>query len=124
MTRPQDVPERRPHRAICAVRGCPRSSNLLREASARSSTFAPAGSRWPTPPSTSAIYVIRCDGVEIHRSARRHGVSDADIIHAVDPSLVVVDVDRAADPPTVPVIGPALPGARHSHYWGTSVYVS
>src|SRR3546814_2640349 len=85
--------------------GCPRSSNLLREASARSSTFAPAGSRWPTPPSTSAIYVIRCDGVEIHRSARRHGVSDADILHAVDHSLVVVDVDRDADPPKVLVIG-------------------
>src|SRR3546814_14375203 len=99
MTRPQDVPERRPHRAICAVRGCPRSSNLLREASARSSTFAPAGSRWPTPPSTSAIYVIRCDGLEINRSDRRHGDNDAAIFHSVDHSLVEPTLDWEGYPP-------------------------
>jgi hypothetical protein len=46
--------------------------------------------------------------VEIHRSARRHGVSDADILHAVDHPLVVVDVDPDADPSKVLVIGPDL----------------
>lgn len=58
--------------------------------------------------SSDASFVIRCDGVEIHRSARRHGVSDADILHAVDHPLVVVDVDPDADPPKVLVIGPDL----------------
>src|SRR3546814_4543953 len=66
---------------------------------------APVKSRAP---SRGPISVIRCDGVEIHRSARRHGVSDADILHPVDHPLVVVDVDPDADPPKVLVIGPDL----------------
>jgi hypothetical protein len=36
--------------------------------------------------------------VEIHRSARRHQVKDADIHHATDHPLVVVDLDRDGDP--------------------------
>ena len=48
--------------------------------------------------------------MEIHRSARRHGVSDADILHAVDHPVVVVDVDPDADPPKVLVIGPDISG--------------
>jgi hypothetical protein len=48
--------------------------------------------------------------VEIHRSARRHGVSDADVLHATDHPLVVVDLDPAADPPKLLAIGPDLAG--------------
>jgi hypothetical protein len=32
--------------------------------------------------------------VEIHRSARRHGISDADIVHAVDNALAALDEDN------------------------------
>jgi hypothetical protein len=48
--------------------------------------------------------------VDIHRSARRHGVSDADIRHATDHPLVVVDLDPDADPPKVLAIGPDRAG--------------
>src|SRR3546814_13690217 len=84
---------------------------------------APVKSRAP---SGGTISVIRCDGVEIHRSARRHGVSDADILHPVDHPLVVVDVDPDADPPKVLVIGPDLSSNlldRKSVVYGKSVSV-
>jgi hypothetical protein len=48
--------------------------------------------------------------VEIHRSARRHRVSDHDLLHAADHALVVVDLDRDVDPPKVLVIGPNSAG--------------
>jgi len=48
--------------------------------------------------------------VEIHRSARRHGVHDADIRHATEHALVVVDLDPDADPPKLLVIGPDRAG--------------
>jgi hypothetical protein len=44
--------------------------------------------------------------VEIHRSARRHGVTDGGIHHAVDHPIVVVDLDPDADAQKVLVIGP------------------
>jgi hypothetical protein len=46
--------------------------------------------------------------VEIHRSARRHGVADADILHAIDNSLAVEDVGE--DPDRWLVIGPDTAG--------------
>jgi hypothetical protein len=48
--------------------------------------------------------------VEVHRSARRHGIGDADIEHATNHPLVVVDVDLEADPPKVLIIGPDQTG--------------
>jgi hypothetical protein len=48
--------------------------------------------------------------VEIHQSARRHGVAEADVRHAVDRSVVAVDVDPDSDPPKVLVIGPDRAG--------------
>jgi hypothetical protein len=48
--------------------------------------------------------------VEVHQSARRHGVTDVDIDHAVDHAMVVVDVEADADPPKVLVIGPDRAG--------------
>jgi hypothetical protein len=48
--------------------------------------------------------------VEIHRSANRHGVSDADVRHAVARPIVEVDLDPDADPPEVLVVGPDRAG--------------
>jgi hypothetical protein len=48
--------------------------------------------------------------VEIHDAARRHGVDDADIDHACDHALVVVDLEPDADPPKVLAIGPDRAG--------------
>jgi hypothetical protein len=42
--------------------------------------------------------------VEIHRSARRHGIADDDMLHAIDQSLVVDDLGD--DPDRWLVIGP------------------
>ena len=55
-------------------------------------------------------YVLRYSRVEIHRSARRHGIRDADIQHAVDHPVVVVDLDAESDPPKVLAIGPDRAG--------------
>lgn len=54
----------------------------------------------------SPIYVLRYLCVEIHRSARRHGISDEEIQHVVDHAIVVVDLDEHDDPPKLLVIGP------------------
>jgi hypothetical protein len=48
--------------------------------------------------------------VEAHQSARRHGVADVDINHAIDHALVVVDVDADSDPPKILVIDPDRAG--------------
>ena len=44
--------------------------------------------------------------MEIHPSARRHGIADEDILHAVEHSLLVDDVGE--DPDRWLVIGPDL----------------
>jgi hypothetical protein len=44
--------------------------------------------------------------VEIHRSARTHGVSDIAIRHALNHAVTVVDIDPDDDPPKVLAIGP------------------
>jgi Ribbon-helix-helix protein, copG family len=48
--------------------------------------------------------------VEIHRSARRYGIDDQDIRHAVDYPVVVADIDPDADPPKLLAIGPDRAG--------------
>jgi hypothetical protein len=42
--------------------------------------------------------------VEIHRSARKHGVADEDILHAIDHALVIEDIGE--DPDRWLVLGP------------------
>jgi hypothetical protein len=42
--------------------------------------------------------------VEIHRSARKHGVADEDIFHAIDHALAIEDVGE--DPDRWLVLGP------------------
>jgi hypothetical protein len=61
----------------------------------------------PRHPTVNVLHYWR---VEIHRSARSHGVSDDDIRHAVDHPLVVSDFDPDADPPKILVIGPDAGG--------------
>ncbi|MFP5333027.1 MAG: hypothetical protein ACLGHX_11810 [Acidimicrobiia bacterium] len=39
--------------------------------------------------------------MEIHRSARKHGILDAAILHALDNALTIIDLDPDADPPKV-----------------------
>jgi len=48
--------------------------------------------------------------MEIHQSASKHGVSDDDVLHAVEHEMVSVDLDPDADPPKVLVIGPDSTG--------------
>ena len=46
--------------------------------------------------------------MEVHRSARRHGVSDEDIDHAYAQAVAWVELDD--DPPRYLVVGPDRPG--------------
>ena len=48
--------------------------------------------------------------MEIHRSARRHGIGDQDIRHAIGHPVVVADIDPDADPPKTLAIGPDRTG--------------
>jgi hypothetical protein len=55
--------------------------------------------------------------VEIHSSARRHGVEDVDLEHAVSNAMVIVDLDVDADPPKVLCIGPDRAGNLLEIIW-------
>ena len=55
--------------------------------------------------------------VEIHRSARRHGVSDTAILHALDHAVTVIDLESDADPPKVLAIGPDHAGNLLEVIW-------
>ena len=48
--------------------------------------------------------------MDIHSSARRHGLADDDIRHAIDYPLVVVDLEPEADPPKLLLLGPDVAG--------------
>ena len=58
----------------------------------------------------SAIFVLRCVSMEIHRSAGKHGVPESDVLHAIEQEIVSVDLEPDADPPKVLVIGPDSTG--------------
>jgi hypothetical protein len=55
--------------------------------------------------------------VEIHQSARRHGVSDAAILHALDHAVTVIDLEPDSDPPKVLAIGPDHAGNLLEVIW-------
>lgn len=55
--------------------------------------------------------------MEVHRSARKYGVSDVAIVHAVDHALVVIDLEPDADPPRVLAIGPDEAGNLLEIIW-------
>jgi hypothetical protein len=52
----------------------------------------------------SAIFSYYNKRVEIHESARRHGVADQDILHAIDHALAIEDAGE--DPDRWLIIGP------------------
>ena len=54
------------------------------------------------------IFVLHYWRVEIHPSARRHGVADVDMLHAVEHSIVVDDVGE--DPDRWLLVGPDRAG--------------
>lgn len=55
--------------------------------------------------------------MEIHRSARKHGVDGEAIAHAVDHAIVVVDLEPDADPPRALAIGPDRAGNLLEIIW-------
>lgn len=55
--------------------------------------------------------------MEIHRSARKHGVNDDAIVHAADYALVVVDLEPDTDVPRVLAIGPDETGNLLEIIW-------
>lgn len=70
------------------------------------------GGRFPSP-----IFVLQYFDVEIHRSARKHGIDDAAIRHALDHAITVIDLDPDADPPKVLAIGPDKAGNLLEIIW-------
>jgi len=48
--------------------------------------------------------------VEIYHTARKHGIDDAALSHAVDHALTIVDLEPDSDPPKVLAIGPDRAG--------------
>lgn len=55
--------------------------------------------------------------MEIYRTAHKHGSSDADILHALDNAITVVDLEPDADPPKVLAIGPDRAGNLLEVIW-------
>ena len=55
--------------------------------------------------------------MEIHRSARKHGLDDTVIGHALAHALTVIDLDPEADAPKVLAIGPDRAGNLLEIIW-------
>jgi len=55
--------------------------------------------------------------LEIHPSAKRHGVANADIAHAVRNAVVVASIDPEADRPKELLIGPDRSGRLLEVIW-------
>jgi hypothetical protein len=55
--------------------------------------------------------------VEIYRSAHRHGIDEASILHVLEHALAVVDLEPNADPPKVLAIGPDPAGNLLEIIW-------
>lgn len=48
--------------------------------------------------------------MEIHRSARKHGIAEEDTIYALEYAMVVVELEPGSVPPRVLTIGPDRAG--------------
>ena len=55
--------------------------------------------------------------MEFHRSAYKHGFGKRAILHAINNSLTVVDLEPDADPPKVLAIGPDTAGNLLEVVW-------
>ena len=58
--------------------------------------------------------------MEIHRSARKHGIDDAVIGHALNNALSVIDLEPDADPPKILANGPDPAGNLLEIIWSNS----
>ena len=65
----------------------------------------------------SSFFVIQYSSVEIHRSARKHGYNDQEILHALEHAMAVFDLDLEGDPPRVLAIGPDPSGNMLEVIW-------
>ena len=55
--------------------------------------------------------------MEVHRSAHKHGITDAAIHHALEHAITVFDLEPDADPPKVLAIGPDPAGNLLELIW-------
>lgn len=55
--------------------------------------------------------------MEIHRSARKHGITETAIEHATAHAVVVVELEPETDPPRVLAIGPDTAGNLLEIIW-------
>ena len=55
--------------------------------------------------------------VEIHRSARKHGIDEPAIRHALEHAITVVDLEPDTDPPRTLAIGPDPAGNLLEIIW-------
>lgn len=55
--------------------------------------------------------------MEIYRTAHKHGVGDAAILHALNNAFTLVDLEPEADPPKVLAIGPDQAGSLLEIIW-------
>ena len=55
--------------------------------------------------------------MEIHRSARKHGVTDSAVRHAITHAIVIVDLEPDEEPPKVLAIGPDPAGNLLEIIW-------
>lgn len=55
--------------------------------------------------------------MEIHRSARKHGITADVIVHALANAVTVIDLEADADPPKVLAIGPDHAGDLLGIIW-------
>ncbi len=62
-------------------------------------------------------YVLHYCDVEIHYTARRHGIDDETMLHAINHALTVIDLEPDADPPKVLAIGPDHAGNLLEIVW-------
>ena len=55
--------------------------------------------------------------MEIHRSARKHGIDHTVFRHALDHAITVIDLDPESDPPRVLAAGPDRAGNLPEIIW-------
>lgn len=55
--------------------------------------------------------------MEIYRTAHKHGISDAAILHALNNAITIIDLEPDADPPKVLAIGPDRAGNLLEVIW-------
>lgn len=55
--------------------------------------------------------------MEIHRTAHKHGIDSAAILHAISNAITIIDLEPDADPPKVLAVGPDHAGNLLEVIW-------